>query len=233
MNELRTGDVVMFSRKWYTNHIPAALLIKAYTYINKTKFDHCGVVVEDNIGNYYLFENTMFGGYQLRKLEARIMHSLSQRIEAIPLRPAVELTNEQRAKLYSRVTTIVANKDLESSEFPSILRGLVVGACRQVFPAKWVQESYLTGKYICPSVRFITATLLLIENTVAPAPDGDGEARSDFFDATRDGSFENLSCADVDSGALFNLTSMCFDSGIKDGPMRRKGQGYNHHINFR
>ena len=49
MNSLETGDMVLFSRRWYHYHIPQAIAIKLYQFIYDSEFDHCGIVVNDPI----------------------------------------------------------------------------------------------------------------------------------------------------------------------------------------
>lgn len=240
MNDLKTGDVVLFNRKWYTYHIPAALLIKAYSYMNNTIYDHAGVVVVDNLGRYFLFENSMFSGYQLRPLDTRILKSFSQNIVAVPLRPNRELTTEQRKEFYDIICGIVANRDTQPSGFTSMLSHLCVNAFQRIFPKDWIAQSSFKGQYICPNIKLATATFLLMENVVSGEAQAKTHTQSKYFKSLFDGTYSNMTLADVDSGNLFDQTQLflfagsgAVGSGAQGKSLRRKGQSYNHHLTFR
>jgi len=246
MDDLKTGDVVLFSRKWYTYHIPAALLIKAYSYINDTIYDHAGVVVVDSLGRYFLFENSMFSGYQLRPLDARVLKSVSQHIVGVPLRPNRELTTEQRKEFHEIISGIVGNRDAHPAGFKSMLTHLCANAFRKVFPKDWIAQSSFKGQYICHNIKLATATFLIMENVMAGKTDtskteaSDKQSKSKYFQSLFDGTYENMTSADVDSGNIFDQTQLFLfagsgaaGSGAKGKSLRRKGQSYNHHLTFR
>lgn len=104
MDNLNTGDVILFNRRWYQYHLPTAITIAAYKYINNTDFDHGGIVIIDSdTGIPMVYELTPWKGYQYRKFNERILYSKSQQILVLPLHPRTEFT----AKEKSEVTTIV------------------------------------------------------------------------------------------------------------------------------
>lgn len=96
-DKLQTGDVILFSRRWYNYHLPQALMIKLYQVIHDTSYDHLGVIVCDKYGTAYLFEQTFFGGYRVRLFEPRIMYSRAHQITAIMLMPREGKTPDSSA----------------------------------------------------------------------------------------------------------------------------------------
>lgn len=86
-DKLQTGDVILFSRRWYNYHLPQAACIKLYQMTHDTSYDHLGVIVCDKFGTPYLFEQTFFGGYRVRLFEPRIMYSRAHQITAVMLMP--------------------------------------------------------------------------------------------------------------------------------------------------
>jgi len=99
MNGLATGDLVLFSRRWYRYHLPEALSIKLHQMRHATEFDHVGVVVCDKFGVPSVFESTYFSGAKLRPFEARILHSKAQQILVLPLVPRDAIGRDGQEKL--------------------------------------------------------------------------------------------------------------------------------------
>lgn len=87
MDTLRTGDIVLFQRRWYYHYLPIGLTILLYRYLFDTEFDHIGIIVVDRKGNAGILENTFFNGLQLRNFPDRITYSQSRVINVIPLAP--------------------------------------------------------------------------------------------------------------------------------------------------
>jgi len=95
-DNLCSGDIVLFSRRWYRHHIPMAIAIKWYQTCYDTEYDHCGVIVQDKFGNPFVFEISPFLGCRLRPFDKRILHSLSQQIIVLPLMPRDEDEQKQQ-----------------------------------------------------------------------------------------------------------------------------------------
>ena len=64
-DNLHTGDIILFHRRWYNYHIPIALGIKLYQSINDCDYDHAGIIVQDQYGVPYVYENTPFQGHKV------------------------------------------------------------------------------------------------------------------------------------------------------------------------
>ena len=193
MNKLQTGDVAMFRRKWHNYHIPGAVLISAYQSICKSRFDHCGIVIEDNHGNYYLYENTLFGGYKLRPFDARILHSLSSPIEVVPMRPCLQLTNVQKREIFESVKKNVTN---QQNECTSLFVSLIVYTIKQIFP------DLMMDSYNCPNIHFLVESLSIIHCAI----DGNRtEVESNQLKLKMlEGPFRNMNCIDVHNGNFFD-----------------------------
>ena len=87
LDSIKTGDIVMFSRRWYKYHVPQALYILAYQKLFNTEYDHIGICVCDKYGEPSILENTFWGGFKLRPFNERIVHSRSHTISIIMLNP--------------------------------------------------------------------------------------------------------------------------------------------------
>lgn len=98
-DNLQTGDILLFKRKWFYHYLPMALNILFYQYITESEFDHAGVVVTDKFGKVWVVENTPFKGVQCRTFNERVAYSESQSITLIPLEPI------ERRNLGSRLIT--------------------------------------------------------------------------------------------------------------------------------
>lgn len=95
-DNLCSGDVVLFSRRWYRYHIPMAIAIKWYQTFYDTEYDHCGVIVQDKFGNPFLFETLPFAGCRLRPFDKRILHSQAHQIVVLPIVPRDDDDIEQQ-----------------------------------------------------------------------------------------------------------------------------------------
>jgi hypothetical protein len=128
-DNLCTGDIILFSRKWYMYHLPAALMIKFYKTIYDCGFDHAGVVVM-NMGVPYVLETTPFGGIKYRSFESRILNSASEHIVAVRLvrgdKPFADtLSSEQGAQLKTFVQEkLNATNFITSSEVYGFISGI-------------------------------------------------------------------------------------------------------------
>ncbi len=86
-DSLKTGDLLLFSRRWYYYHIPEAIMIKFYQTLLDTEYDHVGVIVCDKYGEPSVLEKTYFGGYKLRPFSERIAYSKAHQISLVMLNP--------------------------------------------------------------------------------------------------------------------------------------------------
>jgi hypothetical protein len=126
-DNLRTGDVVLFNRRWYHYHIPMAIVIKLYQIINNSNFDHCGIIVQDKLGVPHVFESTPFGGCSLYKFENRILVSQSHQIIVIPLFSKQDkgITIDQREDMHNYSMDIINNKKI-NSEFFGLTKNIII-----------------------------------------------------------------------------------------------------------
>lgn len=87
MDNLNTGDILLFRREWHNYHIPTAAMILLYNYIHNTEFDHGALIVVDNAGAVFVVERTPFRGIKCRPFEDRILRSKASQIVLIPIEP--------------------------------------------------------------------------------------------------------------------------------------------------
>lgn len=87
MDNLQSGDVLLFRRKWYYHYLPMAAAIVAYRQILQTEYDHLAVVLVDDKGKVFLVENTPYLGMQCRPFEDRIEYSEAELISLQLLLP--------------------------------------------------------------------------------------------------------------------------------------------------
>jgi len=91
LDGLKTGDILLFSRRWYHYHIPQALYIIAYQLLFDTEYDHIGICVCDKYGEPSVFENTFLSGMKSRPFNERIVHSKAHQISLIMLQPREDI----------------------------------------------------------------------------------------------------------------------------------------------
>jgi len=138
MDGLSTGDVILFRRKWYNYHIPAAFTIASYRYkYNNIVYDHAGIIIEDTHGTPYLLENT-FSGIKLRPYDSRMIYSKAQEIILLPLLPRVDLSNGQRIKAFK-----LANEYLHENNN------------KQYHEGKGLMNTIISKDQRCPSTQVI------------------------------------------------------------------------------
>ena len=89
-DNLRSGDVIVFTKKWYYCHIHTIITRYMYRMATRCDFDHFGVIVQDKGGEPYVLECTLFNGYRLRRYDERIFLAKSSRIGVYPLLPRDE-----------------------------------------------------------------------------------------------------------------------------------------------
>jgi hypothetical protein len=167
MDDLVSGDIVVFNRKWYKYHLPTAAMIKLYQIYYKTDYDHCGVIIQNDKGEPYVFEKTPFGGYKIRHFEPRLMRSQAQSIIVIPLFPRQRLSTAQKNQSRDVISKELVNKKSGSSEIFSFLK------CFYAFmtvkaPLDDEIVSSSTTSSVCMNAQFILDTLNKLDITPSP-----------------------------------------------------------------
>jgi hypothetical protein len=121
---LHTGDVILYSRRWYTHHIPMALLIQLYQFTFDCYFDHMGVVVinpED--GTPFVLEQGEFSDRAtFRRYDDTVLRSEATQINCMRLQPVLQYTDASFAKLEDYMEETTRNKSGKNhSEFYGLL----------------------------------------------------------------------------------------------------------------
>lgn len=166
MDNLKSGDIVFFSRHWTTEHLPFMLLHQLYKTAHKTDVDHCGILVQDHLGRLHVFERS-YAGVKLRPFPARVNWSKARLILVRPR--ADELPREQRRALWQYATERQAEEGSDRSYFwkqmqyviTTLTRGedakeqsasvcydslLVVDALRSIAPASSNTKGFVNAK---------------------------------------------------------------------------------------
>jgi hypothetical protein len=68
LDQIQSGDIIVFRRKWYLQYLPMALTILAYRQLTSSEFDHLGITLVDKYGKVWLLENTPFQGIRCELL---------------------------------------------------------------------------------------------------------------------------------------------------------------------
>jgi len=148
-DSLRTGDVVLFSRKWYNYHLPTALLVKAQETFYGGEYDHSGIIVM-KAGTPYVLETTPIRGVQCRRFEERIRHSSSSHIVVLTLNKSKSLSVQQDQQLKDFADQESATKaTFVHSEIARFAGGLCDYILAEVLKVK---ES---GGIYCPNVNLL------------------------------------------------------------------------------
>jgi hypothetical protein len=153
-NNVATGDIILFARKWYHHHIPMALSLAIYHSLHDSDYDHVGIIIHDDKGIPQVFEMTPYGGCSLKPINERVLYSRSHQIALIAVLPRREYTKAERQQILSKVKAIKA-----TSECRSMLPGSF--AC---IVEKWlgVDVSFLSSTPHCPSTRLALDGLHLV-----------------------------------------------------------------------
>lgn len=176
MDNLRDGDVLLFRRKWFYEHIPAAALLLLYRYFLDSDYDHCGVIVCDKFGKPHLLELTPLGGYKIRPYDRRLIMSQAENIMILSLAREKPTRGLQSLMEYARnlASSSSDNKnDFASSEdFRFSAAGVVqtaggllsigwnsiiVGLSRTGLIERNTTEQWM--RYQCPSVHMLILCL--------------------------------------------------------------------------
>ena len=144
MDNLQTGDVIIFQRKWYQQHFPVAFLLIIYRYLYGCDYDHVGIVLTDKKGQTYVIENTLFRGVKCRLFSERILYSQAAIITLIPLSPR-DLNLSPNA-LFRAQPELLA--------YPKEFSELSTACARKVLSL--AQSSIKDdNRLICPNLRFL------------------------------------------------------------------------------
>lgn len=142
-NGLKSGDILIFSRRWYHYHIPMAVSILLYQWFYESEYDHAGVIVVDpKEGVPYLIEINPFTKPIARNLYNRIDHSNSESILLIKLNREIKVL-EKPEKLCEEI----ASK--HGMEALSITTAIIVASFKNLWNSNTADVSY------CPSTRFL------------------------------------------------------------------------------
>lgn len=148
-DSLRSGDVVLFSRKWYNYHLPTALLVKAQEAFYGGEYDHSGIIVM-KAGTPYVLETTPIRGLQCRRFEERIRHSASSHIVVLTLNKSKSLSVQQDQQLLLFADQECATKaSFVHSEIAGFAGGLCDYILKEVLKAKEPSGIY------CPNVNLL------------------------------------------------------------------------------
>jgi hypothetical protein len=155
MDKLKSGDILLFQRKWYQNYLPYGLIILLYRKLFNCDYDHIGIIVVDqNYGKPYVLENTLSGGMKCRPFSDRIQFSASSElISLIPLEPR-DFKFPLTELLKDRKTVYVGN-----NEFREMFRSCkdkIVDEFLNEFGKKSTEVITKNNQFRCPNVDFLS-----------------------------------------------------------------------------
>jgi hypothetical protein len=117
LENVSTGDIVLFARHWYHEYQPLGTVISAFHYVHGTEYDHAGVVVLDKDGIPFLMEiNQYQPGVHITNLEDRILTSTAHQIALIPIVPRVDYSMSERIRLFQQYNAYILSMRSERSE---------------------------------------------------------------------------------------------------------------------
>jgi hypothetical protein len=179
-DNLSSGDIVLFNRRFYRYHLPTALMIKAQQMLYETEFDHGGVIVMKS-GVPYLLEKTPFWGVKCRPFEDRVRNSAAAHIIVIPVEKKVAITERQKKTLQAFVQR-------EVSERPDIAYGELVGFLSCAF--NFVMDKLFSSKtptgYYCTNAELILRAWGALSYSTHADGEEDGDARAVTLKAFHD-----------------------------------------------
>ncbi|CAM9294214.1 unnamed protein product [Ectocarpus sp. 12 AP-2014] len=167
--QLKTGDVLLFSRRW-TQMLPAgAALSVMKRSVFDSRFDHAGVVVADRFGTPHVAEVT-YTGIKLRRFDERILRSKCNEIMLIPVN--FKCSEETRAKVERHVKGLTYREPIANTLWIDLLGVLKLKTTKPGEwdkPPKYVTEPPIIGKIVpaSPAVQLVMSCL-----DIAGAADG-------------------------------------------------------------
>jgi hypothetical protein len=179
-DNLSSGDIVLFNRRFYRYHLPTAIMIKAQQMLYETEFDHGGVIVMKS-GVPYLMERTPFWGVKCRPFEDRVRNSAAAYIIVIPVEKKVPITERQKQTLQAFVQQ-------EVSERPDIAFGELVGfvSCAFNFVMDKLFSSQTPTGYYCTNAELIMRTWGALSYSTRVEGEEVGDARAVTLKAFHD-----------------------------------------------
>ena len=154
---LTSGDVILFSRKWYNYHLPAALFIKLYQYVHDTEYDHCGVIICDDTGIPSIYELSLHGKLTISPFSDRILRSRAHQIMLIPIVPRLEFSPAERNQL----ANYAKNQVKTSTAYPEVVSlglGLLYSAFISIFgdeiAPKFISQ-FIGRSFECPNAQVV------------------------------------------------------------------------------
>lgn len=150
-DELHTGDIILYSRRWYHNHLPMALFIQLYQLVFDCYFDHAGVVILDPTnGTPYVLELSQFGHPTLTKYSNLILLSTASQINILPIQPTFHFADSSRLRFEDFMEEIIKT-DKVGSEF-----GNMMSFFKDYFSRKYMKvKSPDNEPLLCPSSRLV------------------------------------------------------------------------------
>ena len=157
MDNLTSGDVVLFSRRWYNYHLPAAMFIKMYQLIHDTDYDHCGIIICDDSGVPSIYELSLHGTLSIAPFSDRILRSRAHQIVLIPILPRTSFTSTERNQLvrYAEEQVKVSNA---YPECVSLGLGLLYSGFMAIFgdeiAPKFISQ-FIGRSFECPNAQVV------------------------------------------------------------------------------
>jgi hypothetical protein len=163
-DNLITGDILLFSRRWYNHHIPMAVAIKLYQTIHKTDFDHCGIVICDpKTGVPYVYETSPWDRPRLKKFSEVILDSRAHQIILRPLLPRQSVNAEEEGLLLERLGRGDDILPVESkSECLDLYSGVLTTIVKQTLKALGRGVTFRGRSCECPNSKLIVNCWKLI-----------------------------------------------------------------------
>jgi hypothetical protein len=147
MDNLNTGDLILFQRRWYYHHLPIGLTILLYRHLFQTEFDHFGIVMVDKNGRAGVLENTFFHGLQFRPFPDRISYSQARVVNLIPIVPHDR--PNQVENLYKEREQLIKTTNGEWTE--------LILSCLEKYKIQYLSMGEQSKDvYLCPNLQLLS-----------------------------------------------------------------------------
>lgn len=157
MDNLSSGDVILFSRRWYNYHIPAAICIKLYQLIHNTEYDHCGVIICDDSGIPSVYELSLYGKLIIEPFPDRIIRSRAHQIVLVPIWPRTDFTTKERKDLvkyaHDQIETSHAYPECISLGLGILYSGFMAIFGDEIAP-KFISK-FIGKSFECPNAQVV------------------------------------------------------------------------------
>lgn len=206
LDNVNTGDIILFSRRWYNYHIPMALAISLYQVLYDTDFDHCGIIVIKQDGLPYIVELSPFkSSWSIKRLDDRIANSKSHQILLIRLEN-IEFNLSRLNLTHNTLKSFQDSDARHDMECLGILTGITNSMLKKIFrniyPNFMIDEN---KHYNCPNSKFVKDLYNNIGLTVSLSNQSDDESSCNdmtiqsFYRRNILISFKNLSISTINS----------------------------------